>query len=38
MIAKGPAHFGYFDIAQYRFWIADFGLSEEELGSRNEVF
>jgi len=30
MIAKSPAHFG--------FGIADFGLSEEELGSRSEVF
>src|SRR5262249_35818928 len=36
--ARSPAHFGYFDIAQYRFWIADgstllttgFGLSEKE--------
>src|SRR5262249_55231838 len=35
---RSPAHFGYFDIAQYRFWIADgstllttgFGLSEKE--------
>ena len=23
MIAKSPAHFGHFNIAQYRFWIAD---------------
>src|SRR5689334_5160091 len=28
-IAKIPTtHFGYFDIAQYRFWIADFRLPE----------
>jgi hypothetical protein len=31
MIAKSPTHFGYFDIAQYRFWIADFGFSENDL-------
>jgi len=29
-IAKSASHFGYFDIAQYRFWIADFRLSETD--------
>ena len=28
-MTESPSHFGYFDIAQYRFWIADCGLSEK---------
>src|SRR5215468_8506834 len=36
-IAKTLAHFRYFDIAQYRFWILDFRLSEKESGHRIQV-
>jgi hypothetical protein len=37
-IAKSPTHFRYFDIAQYRFWICDFRLSQKEFRTRNETF
>src|SRR5262245_54517639 len=32
-----PTHFRYFDIAQYRFWIFDFRLSERESQSRIQI-